>query len=93
MQLIGAKLHARSRRRRIATEFKKAMVRIGLDVPRTGYIRTLEEALEIVEEVGCPAIIRPAYTLGGTGGALLQPTTSSTSRSSGGSSLSPFTRS
>ena len=50
------------------TEFKKAMLRIGLDVPRSGVAHTMEEARAIAKEVGLPVCIRPAYTLGGTGG-------------------------
>ncbi|NLU20482.1 MAG: carbamoyl-phosphate synthase large subunit [Phycisphaerae bacterium] len=50
------------------TEFKNAMLRIGLDVPRSGVAHSWEEARRIIEEVGLPAAIRPAYTLGGTGG-------------------------
>ncbi len=50
------------------TEFKEAMVRIGLDVPRSGVAHSMEEAAAILEELGLPLCIRPAYTLGGTGG-------------------------
>ncbi|MFW6155116.1 MAG: carbamoyl-phosphate synthase large subunit [Planctomycetota bacterium] len=50
------------------TEFKEAMLRIGLDVPRSGVAHSMEEARAILEELGLPLCIRPAYTLGGTGG-------------------------
>ncbi len=50
--------------------FTEAMRRIGLAVPHGGFARTVEEALDIVEEVGYPAIIRPSFTLGGTGGGI-----------------------
>ncbi len=50
------------------TEFKEAMLRIGLDVPRSGVAHTMEQARDIVRELGLPVCIRPAYTLGGTGG-------------------------
>ena len=51
--------------------FKEAMVRIGLDVPQSGVAHTMEEAYEIVEEIGSyPLIIRPAFTLGGSGGGI-----------------------
>jgi carbamoyl-phosphate synthase large subunit len=46
------------------------MHRIGLEVPHGGFARTLAEALVIVEDTGYPAIIRPSYTLGGTGGGI-----------------------
>ncbi len=51
-------------------EFTEAMNRIGLAVPHGGFAGTLDEALEIVEDPGYPAIIRPSYTLGGTGGGI-----------------------
>jgi carbamoyl-phosphate synthase large subunit len=51
-------------------EFTEAMNRIGLAVPHGGFARSLDEALEIVEDTGYPAIIRPSYTLGGTGGGI-----------------------
>ncbi|TVR62961.1 MAG: carbamoyl-phosphate synthase large subunit [Gemmatimonadales bacterium] len=51
-------------------EFTEAMNRIGLAVPHGGFAGTVDEALEIVEDTGYPAIIRPSYTLGGTGGGI-----------------------
>ena len=51
-------------------EFTEAMNRIGLAVPHGGFAGTLDEALTIVEDTGYPAIIRPSYTLGGTGGGI-----------------------
>jgi carbamoyl-phosphate synthase large subunit len=51
-------------------EFAMAMQRIGLAVPRGRTVGSLQEGLSIVEEVGYPAIIRPSYTLGGTGGGV-----------------------
>ncbi len=48
--------------------FKKVMAECGLEVPRSGYARTWADAKKIVDYVGYPAIIRPSYTLGGTGG-------------------------
>ena len=50
--------------------FKEAMGRIGLEVPRSGFARTLEEAHAAVEKTGLPAIIRPSFTMGGTGGGI-----------------------
>ncbi len=50
------------------TEFKNICLAIGLDVPRSGVAHTPAEARTILEEVHLPACIRPAYTLGGTGG-------------------------
>src|SRR5919112_235953 len=50
--------------------FRDAMKEIGLDVPASGLARTLEEAVEIVQRTGFPAIIRPSFTLGGVGGGI-----------------------
>ncbi|MEA3214757.1 MAG: carbamoyl-phosphate synthase large subunit, partial [Acidimicrobiia bacterium] len=66
VELIGAKADA------IATaedreSFKRAMVEIGLSVPASGVAHDLDEAIEVVDEVGLPVIIRPAYILGGRG--------------------------
>ena len=69
VELIGAKLPAI----RMAEDrelFKNAMLEIGLDVPESGIARSLESAMEIVKNIGFPAIIRPAFTLGGTGGGI-----------------------
>jgi carbamoyl-phosphate synthase large subunit len=50
--------------------FKAAMLKIGLDVPRSIYIHSLEEGWEALDEVGFPAIIRASFTLGGAGAAI-----------------------
>jgi carbamoyl-phosphate synthase large subunit len=50
--------------------FKKAMKKIGLDVPESVYIGTIEEAMEATKKIAFPIIIRPAFTLGGTGGSI-----------------------
>ncbi len=47
--------------------FKVAMQKAGLDLPRSGYAKTMEDAWKVLEQVGLPVIIRPAFTLGGTG--------------------------
>ncbi len=49
-------------------EFKNTMARLGLDMPRSDIANSLEEAIEVVKRIGFPVVIRPAYTLGGTGG-------------------------
>jgi carbamoyl-phosphate synthase large subunit len=51
-------------------QFTEAMLRIGLKVAHGGFARKLDEALEIVERTLYPAIVRPSYTLGGTGGGI-----------------------
>ena len=48
--------------------FKAAMKKIGLSLPESGYARGLDEAKEVLKDIGFPNIIRPSYTLGGTGG-------------------------
>ncbi|MGI6207916.1 MAG: carbamoyl-phosphate synthase large subunit, partial [Anaerolineae bacterium] len=68
VELIGAKQEAV----RLAEDrrlFRAAMQEIGLEVPRSGLATSLEEALNVIKEVGFPAIIRPSFTLGGTGGS------------------------
>jgi carbamoyl-phosphate synthase large subunit len=50
--------------------FKKAMEKIGLDLPRSGYAYTMEDARKILQEIGLPLVIRPSFTLGGTGGGI-----------------------
>ncbi len=69
VELIGAKLPAIQKAEDRAL-FKEAMIEIGLDVPQSGIAHTVHEALELVQEIGFPAIIRPAFTLGGTGGGI-----------------------
>ncbi len=50
--------------------FREAMRKIGLDCPKSYVIKTLAEAQEIIADIGLPAIIRPSFTLGGTGGGI-----------------------
>ncbi|ADU97525.1 carbamoyl-phosphate synthase, large subunit [Thermovibrio ammonificans HB-1] len=69
VELIGAKVEA-IKKAEDRELFKEAMLKIGLEVPKSGTAHTLEEALEVVKEVGLPAIIRPAFTLGGEGGGV-----------------------
>ncbi len=51
-------------------KFKKAMARIGLDSPRSALAHSMEEALQVQAVVGFPTIIRPSFTMGGTGGGI-----------------------
>jgi len=69
VELIGAKLPAikKAENREL---FKESMLRIGLEVPKSGVAHSMDEAWKVVEEVGFPAIIRPSFTLGGTGGSI-----------------------
>src|SRR5262245_34176780 len=50
--------------------FKKAMEEIGLEVPKSSYVHSVEEALASVKDIGFPAILRPSFTLGGHGGGI-----------------------
>ena len=50
--------------------FRNAMTRIGLETPRSHQIKTLAQALTALEDIGLPAIIRPSFTMGGTGGGI-----------------------
>ena len=69
VELIGASVGAiyKAEDRNL---FKEAMARIGQRVPLSGHAKSLPEAWKIVEETGFPAIIRPSFTLGGTGGSV-----------------------
>jgi carbamoyl-phosphate synthase large subunit len=69
VELIGAKLQA-IKKAEDRDLFKAAMRRIGLDLPRSGYARSLQEAEEISRQLGLPLIVRPSRTLGGTGGGI-----------------------
>ncbi len=51
-------------------DFKKAMLNIGLDLPKSGLAYSIKEARQIAEEIKFPLIIRPSFTLGGTGGGI-----------------------
>jgi carbamoyl-phosphate synthase large subunit len=69
VELIGASFEA-IQKAEDRNLFRKAMEKLGLTVPRSGYIRSLEEALRVIPEIGYPAIIRPSFTLGGTGAGI-----------------------
>ena len=69
VELIGAKVES-IKKAEDRNLFKEAMIRIGQKVPSSGQAVTLDEAWSIVKETGFPAIIRPSFTLGGTGGSI-----------------------
>src|SRR4051812_29567715 len=50
--------------------FKDLMLKIGLNVPRSGVVHNMTDARQVLEDIGLPLIIRPAFTLGGTGGGI-----------------------
>jgi carbamoyl-phosphate synthase large subunit len=69
VEMIGAKREAIDKAED-REKFKNAMARIGLESPRSALAHSLEEALQVQAMVGFPTIIRPSFTLGGTGGGI-----------------------
>lgn len=67
VELIGAKLDA-IKKAEDRSLFKSAMKQIGIPVPESAYVRSYDEGMTVIEKIGFPAIIRPSFTLGGTGG-------------------------
>ena len=69
VNLIGAKLEAIkvAEDRRL---FRAAMEEIGLEFPNSGFANSERQAQELLKEIGLPAVIRPSFTLGGTGGGI-----------------------
>ncbi|HMK21619.1 MAG TPA: carbamoyl-phosphate synthase large subunit [Terriglobales bacterium] len=68
-QLIGANIAA-IKKAEDRLFFKDAMQRIGLDVPKSALVNNLKDGLEFAGKIGFPVIIRPSFTLGGTGGGI-----------------------
>ena len=69
VEMIGASLAA-IEKAEDRDKFRQAMTAIGLSVPRSGIATDMRQAREIADRIGFPVIIRPAYTLGGTGGGV-----------------------
>ncbi|MEW6249282.1 MAG: carbamoyl-phosphate synthase large subunit [Planctomycetota bacterium] len=72
-RLIGANVDT-IRRAEDREEFKRTVTAVGVECARSDIAHTLEEARRVLEQVGLPACIRPAYTLGGTGGGMAHTT-------------------
>ncbi len=70
VQLIGADEKA-IKRAEDRSEFKEAINRIGLDLPKSAFAYNVDEAWAIAKEIGFPLIIRPSFTMGGTGGGIV----------------------
>jgi carbamoyl-phosphate synthase large subunit len=89
VELIGAKLDAikMAEDRRL---FHRAMDEIGLKTPRVAFANTLEQALAAVVNIGYPAIIRPSFTLGGSGGGTARSVEEFIQIASAGLNLSPI---
>jgi carbamoyl-phosphate synthase large subunit len=66
VELIGARIEA-ILKAEDRDRFREAMERVSLRVPASGYVRSLAEARKLLPKIGLPAIIRPSFTLGGTG--------------------------
>jgi carbamoyl-phosphate synthase large subunit len=69
VQLIGADIAA-IEKAEDRQKFKDAMLKIGLDVPKSGVAHNMTEANEILDRIGLPVIIRPSFTMGGQGGGI-----------------------
>src|SRR5467141_2874875 len=67
VEMIGAKANVIDKAED-RQKFKDAMIKIGLEVPKSHVVCTLSQALDIRDQVGLPCVIRPSFTLGGTGG-------------------------
>src|SRR5438128_810793 len=69
VQLIGANIAA-IKKAADRLYFKDAMQRIGLDVPKSALVNNLKDGLEFAGKIGFPVIVRPSFTLGGSGGGI-----------------------
>ncbi|MBI5204371.1 MAG: carbamoyl-phosphate synthase large subunit, partial [Nitrospirae bacterium] len=69
IELIGAKLPA-IKKAEDRELFKEAMEKIGLEVPKSSNVGSVKDGLDAVEHIGFPVILRPSFTLGGTGGGI-----------------------
>ena len=69
VEMIGAKAHVIDKAED-REQFREAMTKIGLETPRSRLAHNLVEALSALEVIGLPAIIRPSFTMGGTGGGI-----------------------
>src|SRR6201997_591482 len=69
VELIGAKIDS-IKKAEDRLLFKDAMRKIGLDLPQSQLVNTVKGGLEFAERIGYPCILRPSFTLGGTGGGI-----------------------
>lgn len=70
VEVIGVNLEA-IEKGEDRTEFKNSMTRLGIDMPKSKAVNSVDEAEKVAEELGYPVVIRPAFTMGGTGGGLV----------------------
>ena len=88
-ELIGAKLHA-IKKAEDRDLFKRAMIDIGLEVPRSAIAHSMEDAERVSRELGLPLIIRPSRTLGGTGGSIARELDEFRAKAAWGLEMSPI---
>ncbi len=88
-ELIGAKLPA-IKKAEDRELFKQAMIKIGLEVPRSAIAHSMEDAERVMRELGLPLIIRPSRTLGGTGGSIARREDEYRARVAWGLEMSPI---
>jgi len=88
VQLIGAKIEA-IKKAEDRLFFKDAMQKIGLDVPKSALVNNIKDGLEFSSKIGFPLILRPSFTLGGTGGGIAYNREELTSLLARGLDLSP----
>jgi carbamoyl-phosphate synthase large subunit len=69
VELIGAKLEA-IKKAEDRLLFKDAMTKIGLDMPRSSLVNNLRDGMDFAAKIGFPVVIRPSFTLGGSGGGI-----------------------
>jgi len=70
VKVIGVQIDA-IKRGEDRQAFKDAMNKLGIEMPRSAVANSMEEAEKIIADIGLPCVIRPAYTMGGTGGGLV----------------------
>ncbi|MFO7930863.1 MAG: carbamoyl-phosphate synthase large subunit [Desulfosalsimonas sp.] len=70
VKVIGVNIEA-IKRGEDRTAFKETMDRLGIEMPESRAVESVEDAEEIAAELGYPVVIRPAYTMGGTGGGMV----------------------
>jgi carbamoyl-phosphate synthase large subunit len=69
VELLGANVEA-IRTAEDRERFRQAMEEVGLESPRSAYVRTVDEALTAADDLGYPLVLRPSFTLGGKGGGI-----------------------
>jgi len=90
VELIGAKLDA-IKKAEDRLLFKDAMNKIGLDMPKSALVNNLRDGLDFAQKIGFPCVIRPSFTLGGSGGGIAYNREELTEILSRGLDLSPVT--